>query len=64
MTRLYNVVTSDFLYPDINNLLVFLKITIQSVRTEMFNGNPEAYKLALTLISTVRGILKFIMVQK
>ena len=56
MTRLYNVVTSDFLYPDINNLLVFFENHDTERWNEMFNGNPEAYKLALTLISTVRGI--------
>ena len=56
MTRLYNVVTSDFLYPDINNLLVFFENHDTERWNEMFNGNSESYKIALTLISTVRGI--------
>lgn len=56
MIRLYNVFTSDFLYPDINNILVFFENHDTERWNEMFNGNPEAYKLALTLISTVRGI--------
>lgn len=56
MIRLYNVFTSDFLYPDINNILVFFENHDTERWNEIFNGNPEAYKLALTLISTVRGI--------
>ncbi len=56
MIKLYNVFTSDFLYPDINNILVFFENHDTERWNEIFNGNPEAYKLALTLISTVRGI--------
>lgn len=56
MTRLYNVFTSDFLYPDINNLLVFFENHDTDRFNEIFNGNPAEYKLALSLISTVRGI--------
>ncbi|MFT3919530.1 glycoside hydrolase family 13 protein [Cloacibacterium sp.] len=56
MTRLYNVFTSDFLYPDINNLLVFFENHDTDRFNEIFNGNPAEYKLALSLISSVRGI--------
>lgn len=56
MIRLYNVFTSDFLYPDINNLLVFFENHDTERYNEVFNANPAEYKLALTLISTVRGI--------
>ncbi|GGP01313.1 neopullulanase SusA [Cloacibacterium rupense] len=56
MIKLYNVFTSDFLYPDVNNILVFFENHDTERWNEIFNGNPEAYKLALTLISTVRGI--------
>ncbi|SMP34107.1 glycoside hydrolase family 13 protein [Chryseobacterium profundimaris] len=56
MAKLYNVFTSDFLYPNINNLLVFFENHDTERFNEIFNGNPAEYKLAMTLISTVRGI--------
>ncbi|MBL7879405.1 MAG: cyclomaltodextrinase C-terminal domain-containing protein, partial [Chryseobacterium gambrini] len=56
MVKLYNVFTSDFLYPNINNLLVFFENHDTERFNEVFNGNPSEYKLAMTLISTVRGI--------
>jgi glycosidase len=56
MIRMYDSFTSDFLYPDINNLLVFFENHDTERWNEIFNGNPNAYKIGLTLISTVRGI--------
>ena len=56
MNRLYNSFTNDFLYPDINNLLVFFENHDTERWNEMFNNDPKAYKLAMTIISTVRGI--------
>jgi glycosidase len=56
MIKLYDVFTSDFLYPDVDNLMVFFENHDTERFNEIFNGNPEAYKMALTLISTVRGI--------
>ncbi|AZA57963.1 glycoside hydrolase family 13 protein [Chryseobacterium shandongense] len=56
MAKLYNVFTSDFLYPNINNLLVFFENHDTERFNEIFNGNPADYKLAMTLMATVRGI--------
>lgn len=56
MNRLYNSFTNDFLYPDINNLLVFFENHDTERWNEMFNNDPKAYKMAMTIISTVRGI--------
>lgn len=56
MARIYNVFTSDFLYPDINNILVFFENHDTERWNEIFNADPKAYKMALTLIATVRGI--------
>ncbi|MDH5034114.1 glycoside hydrolase family 13 protein [Chryseobacterium cucumeris] len=56
MIRIYDSFTSDFLYPDINNTLVFFENHDTERWNEIFNANPDAYKMALTLISTVRGI--------
>lgn len=56
MIKLYDAFTSDFLYPDINNLLVFFENHDTERWNEIFNADPKAYKMGLTLISTVRGI--------
>ncbi|WP_426277541.1 glycoside hydrolase family 13 protein [Chryseobacterium sp. S-02] len=56
MVKIYNVFTSDFLYPDINNVMVFFENHDTERWNEIFNADPKAYKLGLTLIATVRGI--------
>ncbi len=56
MIKLYDSFTSDFLYPDINNLLIFFENHDTERWNEIFNADPKAYKMGLTLISTVRGI--------
>ncbi|WP_312901773.1 cyclomaltodextrinase C-terminal domain-containing protein, partial [Chryseobacterium taichungense] len=56
MNRIYNSMASDFLYPDINNVMVFFENHDTERWNEIFNDDPKAYKLGLTLISTVRGI--------
>jgi glycosidase len=56
MVRAYNVLSNDFLYPDINNMLVFTENhDTQRINTKL-NGNLADYKLATTLIATTRGI--------
>ena len=55
MIRIYENFVNDFLYPDINNILVFT----ENHDTQRFNQQyPDVrdYKLAMALISTVRGI--------
>lgn len=56
MMRLYNDFGNDFLYPDINNLLVFFENHDTDRFNETFKGDLKAYQLAMTLIATVRGI--------
>ena len=56
MIKLYNSFTSDFLYPDINNILVFFENHDTERWNEIFKGDPKTYKMALALISTTRGI--------
>ena len=55
MIRIYDSFTSDFLYPDLKNLLVFFENHDTERWNEIFNANPNAYKMAVALISTVRG---------
>lgn len=56
MARLYDGFTSDFLYPDINNVMVFFENHDTERWNEIFNADPKAYKIALSIIATVRGI--------
>lgn len=56
MIKLYDAFTSDFLYPGTRNLLVFFENHDTERWNEIFNADPAAYKMGLTLISTVRGI--------
>lgn len=56
MNRIYNSLASDFLYPDINNVMVFFENHDTERWNEIFNNDPKAYQLGLTMISTVRGI--------
>lgn len=56
MIRLYNSFVSDFLFPNPKNMMVFFENHDTPRINEMFNGNPAYYKLALTIVSTVRGI--------
>ena len=56
MIKIYNSFGNDFLYPDINNILVFFENHDTERFNEIFNGDSRYYKMALTLISTVRGI--------
>ncbi|WP_343680479.1 glycoside hydrolase family 13 protein [Chryseobacterium arthrosphaerae] len=56
MIKLYDAFTSDFLYPDTRNLLVFFENHDTERWNEIFNADSAAYKMGLTLISTVRGI--------
>ena len=56
MIKIYNALGSDFLYPNINNMLVFFENHDTERWNEMFNSDPRYYKMALTLISTIRGI--------
>ncbi|MBA5629123.1 glycoside hydrolase family 13 protein [Moheibacter lacus] len=55
MMRVYENFTNDFLYPEIDNIMVFA----ENHDTNRFNeiySNIEDYKLAMSLILTIRGI--------
>jgi glycosidase len=56
MIKVYNNFANDFMYPDINNLLVF----VENHDTDRFNeyskNDVDKYKMAMTLIATIRGI--------
>ena len=56
MIKIYNSFGYDFLYPDINNILVFFENHDTERFNEMFKGDVRYYKMAMSLIATVRGI--------
>ena len=56
MIKIYNSFGNDFLYPDINNILVFFENHDTERFNEIFKGDVRYYKMALSLIATVRGI--------
>ncbi|XLS28737.1 glycoside hydrolase family 13 protein [Flavobacteriaceae bacterium M23B6Z8] len=55
MVRIYDNFVNDFLYPDINNILVFAE-NHDTQRINQHYQDLKDYKLVMTLIATVRGI--------
>lgn len=56
MSRFYEVFCLDYVYADLNNILVFLDNHDTERFAALVKENPAKMKLALTLICTVRGI--------
>ncbi|WP_025664096.1 glycoside hydrolase family 13 protein [Aquimarina megaterium] len=56
MIRAYNNFTNDFLYPDINNILLFAGNHDTNRINEIYQGDIDIYKMVMTLIFTTRGI--------
>ncbi|GLU44055.1 glycoside hydrolase family 13 protein [Allomuricauda sp. NBRC 101325] len=54
--KVYDHLTKDFLYPNINNVLIKMGNHDVNRINQEFDGDVEKYKLALTLIMTLRGI--------
>jgi len=56
MNRIYNTLTDDYLYANINNLLIFA----ENHDTQRFNyltkGDINKYKMAMSFLMTTRGI--------
>lgn len=56
MNRLYNTIANDYLYTNINNLLIFA----ENHDTQRFNhltkGDVDKFKMAMSLLMTTRGI--------
>jgi len=56
MVRFYNELTNDFLYPNINNILVFAENHDTNRFNDTYNQDFNQYRMAMTLIATIRGI--------
>jgi glycosidase len=56
MIEIYDNFTNDFMYPNIDNVFVFLENHDTQRFHNLYNGDLEKYKLAMTLVATTRGI--------
>ncbi len=56
MIKIYNNFVNDFLYPNINNILVFAGNHDTNRINEIYQSDIDKYKLVMTLILTVRGM--------
>ncbi len=56
MIKVYENFVNDFLYPNTNNIMVFVGNHDTNRINEIYKGDIRKYKLAMTLIATVRGI--------
>lgn len=56
MQKVYDNFTNDFLYPNINSILVFAENHDTGRLNEIYKGDFNKYKMAMALIATVRGI--------
>lgn len=56
MQKAYDNFTNDFLYPNIDNIVVFVGNHDTNRISEIYNKDLATFKLAMTLIFTVRGI--------
>ncbi|MCX6172237.1 MAG: glycoside hydrolase family 13 protein [Flavobacterium sp.] len=56
MVKIYENFTNDFLYPNPNNMLVFAENHDTDRFNTIYKNDFQKYQIAMTLISTVRGI--------
>jgi glycosidase len=56
IARAYENFANDFLYPDINNMLVFAGNHDTNRINEIYGADLKTYQLIMTLIGTIRGI--------
>ena len=56
MTRIYSVLAQDFVYKDLSHMLTFFANHDHARTGDTFGQDPRKMKLALALLSTVRGI--------
>lgn len=56
MTKIYDHFSSDFLFPNSNNLLVFAENHDTNRLNDNYKNDFKKYQMALSIIATVRGI--------
>lgn len=56
MQKVYDNFTNDFLYPNINSILVFAENHDTGRFNQIYKNDFKKYQMAMTLVATVRGI--------
>jgi len=56
MNRLYNIIASDYLYPDVNNLLIFAENHDTQQINFTCHNSLDKFKMAMSFLMTTRGI--------
>jgi glycosidase len=56
MVNVYENFTNDFLYPNINSIMTFVENHDTNRFNEIYKKDLSKYKMAMTLLATVRGI--------
>lgn len=56
MNRLYNTISNDYLYADINNLLVFTENHDTQRFNHLYKDDLAKFKMAMSFLMTTRGI--------
>ncbi|MFA9190396.1 glycoside hydrolase family 13 protein [Flavobacterium sp. FZUC8N2.13] len=56
ITRVYDLLSKDFLFPNVNNLLVFGENHDTKRLHHIYNNDIRKYKMAMTILATIRGI--------
>ena len=56
LVKIYDNFSNDFLYPNINNLLIFAENHDTQRVNHVYDNDIRKYKMAMTILATVRGI--------
>jgi neopullulanase len=56
MTRIYDNFANDFLYPNVNNLLIFAENHDTHRVNQVYQNDLQKYKMTMAVLATVRGI--------
>ena len=56
MEKIYDNFANDFLYPNVNNLLIFAENHDTQRLNHVYNNDIRKYKMAMAILATVRGI--------
>lgn len=56
ITRIYDILSKDFLFPNVNNLLIFGENHDTRRLNHIYNNDIRKYKMAMCMLATLRGI--------
>lgn len=56
ITKIYDLLSKDFLFPNVNNLLIFGENHDTKRLNHLYNNDIRKYKMAMSMLATLRGI--------